>query len=103
MASGNPFDRLARNVKTGGAPAWVPRAPQLSMQLGTVTNVDPFNGVVAFQFADPSGVIVPGVRYVQPYSGGNSPQVGHNVWALHYGTDLMVLGQQIVQTNLVIP
>lgn len=103
MASGSPLDRLARSVRRGGVPAWVPRAPQLTMHLGTVNSVDLFNGWVDFQFADPSGLVVPAVRFMQAYSADNPPQVGHTVWALHFGTDLIVAGQHVVQTNIVTP
>lgn len=97
------FDRLARNMKNGGTPAWIPRAPQLSLHQGTVNGVDLFNGIVNFQFNDPSGLVLPGVRFLQSYSTNNPPAAGHVVWAAHFGTDLLVLGQHVVPANIVIP
>lgn len=102
MASGPALDRLARAVK-GNNPAWLPRAPQLTLHQGTVTGVDLGNGVVNFQFADPSGLIVPGVRFLQSYTATSVPEVGHVVWMSMYGTDPMVLGQHILPTNFVVP
>jgi len=75
----------------------------MTMHQGTVGAVDPFKGVVDFQFNDPSGLIIPGVRFLQAYSASNLPAEGHTVWAGHFGTDLVVLGQHIVPPNLVIP
>lgn len=103
MASGNSIDRLARSVKRNGQPAWLPRAPQMSLHQGTVNSVDLFNGIVGFQFNDPSGLVLPGVRFMQSYSATNLPAVGHVVWAQHFGTDLIVLGQHVVPANIVIP
>ncbi|HEY2088692.1 MAG TPA: hypothetical protein VGH54_22055 [Mycobacterium sp.] len=65
--------------------------------------VDLFNGIVSFQFNDPSGLVLPGVRFMQSYSATNHPAVGHVVWAQHFGTDLIVLGQHHVPNNIVIP
>lgn len=96
--------RAARNIKRGGSnQAWTPRVPQMSLHLGTLGDVDLFNGVVDFEFNDPSGLVVPGVRFLQSYSSLNPPSSGHAVWVAHTGTDLMVLGQQVIPTNIVIP
>lgn len=103
MASGSAIDRLARSVKNGGAPSWLPRPPQISLHQGTVNSVDLFNGIVGFQFNDPSGLVLPGVRFMQSYTPENPPAVGHVVWAQHFGTDLIVLGQHVVPANIVIP
>lgn len=105
MATGKPIDQLARMIKGGSSssPAWVPRVPQLSQHFVTVTGVDNYNGVVDVQFADPSGLIVPGVRVIQSYGAGNNPQVGHVVLAHAYGTDFMVMGQLVVPTSVVVP
>lgn len=105
MASGSSLDRLARAVKRSGTstPAWLPRAPQMSMHQGTLTRVDTFNGLVDFQLPDPSGLIVPAVRYMQPYTADNPPRIGDVVWAQHYGTDLLVLGQHMVLDGSVTP
>jgi hypothetical protein len=97
------IDRLARSVQRGGSSGWVPRAPQLTLHQGTVTDVDTFGGVVGFQINDPSGLVVPAVRYLQAYSATNPPTAGDIVWAHHYGTDLLVLGQHVVPPNIVIP
>jgi hypothetical protein len=98
MATGSSIDRLARAIKRSNTttPAWLPRNPQVSMHQGTVTRVDNFNGVVDFQFPDPSGLIVPAVRYIQPYTADDPPLEGDVVWAQHYGTDFIVMGRHIV-------
>lgn len=105
MATGSPLDRLARAVRgsTTNNPAWLPRAPRLTMHQGTITRVDTYNGLVDFQFPDPSGSILSAVRYIQPYTAGNPPQIGDVVWAHHYGTDFMVLGQHVSLNNFVVP
>ena len=96
--------RLARNIKRGGASTgWVQRAPTTSLHMGTVGTVDLFNGVVDFQYNDPSGNVQAGVRYVQPYGTDSPPTAGDTVWAIHTGTDLIVLGQHIVPTPVVTP
>lgn len=101
--SGSPLDRLARNIKRTNSTAWSPRAPQFSMHQGTVNAVDTFNGFVDFGLNDPSGLVVPSVRYLQSYSADNPPTVGDVVWAQHFGTDLLVLGQHLVPPNFVTP
>ena len=96
--------RLARNIKRGGASTgWVQRAPQQSLHMGTVNSVDLFNGIVDFAFNDPSGLVASGVRFMQAYGPDNPPAIGHTVWAQHTGTDLVILGQHIVPTSIVIP
>jgi hypothetical protein len=101
--SGSPLDRLARSVKRGDQPAWIPRAPTATMYQGFVDSVNSFKGVVDFQLNDPSGLVIPGVRFLQSYSATNLPQPGHVVWVQHSGTDLIVLGQHVVPTDIVIP
>lgn len=104
MTSNPHLQRLARNIKRGGdSTAHVPRVTSTQMYLGTVGSVDPFNGVLDFEFNDPSGLVLPGVRYLQAYSSLNLPAQGHSVWVQHFGTDIMVLGQQVNPTNIVIP
>jgi hypothetical protein len=103
MASGTALDRLARAVKSSGNPAWLPRVPQTSFHQGTVTGVDLGNGVLDFQFADPSGIVVPGVRFLQSYSPTYAPQEGHIVWMQMYGTDPMVIGQHVPSTGFLVP
>lgn len=103
MASGNSLGRLGRAIKSSGNPAWLPRTPQITMHQGTLSGVDLGNGVADFQFADPSGIIVPGVRFLQAYSATNLPAEGHTVWLQMYGTDPMIVGQHIVPTNFLIP
>jgi hypothetical protein len=71
--------------------------------MGTVNSVDLFNGIVDFEFNDPSGLVAPGVRFIQSYSPDTPPSVGDTVWTFHNGTDLLVMGQHVVPTNLVIP
>jgi hypothetical protein len=95
------IDRLARSVKRGDSPAWVPRPPQVSMYQGFVTRVDTFNGIVDFQMNDPSGLVLPGVRYLQPYLPTRLPNIGDVVWAQHFGTDVIILGQHIVPNSIV--
>lgn len=73
------------------------------MHMGTLAEVDINTNTAHFAFNDPSGLIVPGVRIVQAYSATNTPSVGDIVWAHHYGTDLMIVGQHMVPTNVVDP
>jgi hypothetical protein len=104
MATGSGTDRLARAIKRSNTstPAWLPRAPQLTLHQGTLTNVDPFNGVADFQFPDPSGIVLPAVRYIQPYSSVSPPTVGDVVWAHHYGTDFLIMGQHVTLSGSVL-
>src|ERR1700744_6485320 len=87
--------RAARAAKKAGTTnsARIPRGQQMSLHQGTLTRVDAFNGVADFQFPDPNGLIVPSVSFVQPYADLSQAQIGHVVWALHTGTDIMILGQ----------
>jgi hypothetical protein len=101
--SGNPLDRLARNIKRTSSTAWSPRSQQMAMHQGTVNAVDTFNGHADFMTNDPSGLVVPSVRYLQPYTSTNTPSVGDVVWAMHFGTDLLIIGQHIVPVSVVIP
>lgn len=105
MATGSSVERLARAVRRSNTndPAWLPRAPQLTMHQGTLTRVDTYNGLVDFQFPDPSGAVLPAVRYIQPYTTANLPQIGDVVWAQHYGADFLVMGQHIHFNNFVVP
>lgn len=96
MASSVSIDRLARHVRRSDSPAWLPRAPQVTLHQGVLDDVDPGRNVVNFAFNDPSGLILPGVRYLQAYSATNLPQAGDVVWAQHFGTDLMILGRHVV-------
>lgn len=103
MATGSATDRLARAIKRSNTstPAWLPRSPQLTLHQGTLTHVDSFNGVANFQFPDPSGVILPAVRYIQPYTPDNPPTIGDVVWAHHYGTDFLIMGQHVTLNGFV--
>lgn len=101
--SGSPLDRLARNIKRTNSTAWAPRPQQMTMHLGTVNAVDLFNGVADFLTNDPSGLVIPAVRYLQPYTADNVPSLGDVVWGMHFGTDMMIMGRHIVPANLVIP
>lgn len=96
---------LARRVSRGSNSSSIrlPRAQQISMHMGTLVEVDNNTNSVHFQFNDPSGLILPGVRVLQMYGGTNQPEAGHLVWAFHNGTDLMIAGQHQSPTNLVIP
>jgi hypothetical protein len=71
--------------------------------MGTIAASDINTNTAHFQFDDPSGLIVPGVRVIQAYGAGNQPAIGHTVWAFHNGTDLMILGQHVIPTNTIIP
>lgn len=95
--------RLARRVSRGGNSSSIrlPRTPQLTMHMGTLAAVDNNTNTAHFEFNDPSGLIVPGVRIVQAYTAANPPQAGDIVWAHHYGTDLMIVGQHMVPNNVV--
>jgi hypothetical protein len=75
----------------------------MSMHMGTVNTVDLFNGILDYSVNDPSGLVVPGVRYLQAYGPDNPPAQGHTVWVAHTGTDLVVMGQHVVPTSIVIP
>lgn len=101
--SGSPLDRLARNIKRTNSTAWSPRAPQMSIHQGTVNFVDTFNSLVDFGLNDPSGLVVPSVRYLQPYTSTNKPSVGDVAWAMHFGSDLLVIGQHVVPLATVTP
>ncbi len=101
--SGDPFARLARNIKGTSSTAWAPRQQKMSMHQGTVNRVDTFSGIVDFLTNDPSGLVIPTVRYIQPYTSTNSPTVGDVVWGLHFGADMFVLGQHIVPPNFITP
>lgn len=102
MASSVSIDRLARHVRRGDLPAWLPRAPQVTMHQGTLDSVDIGRGVAAFGFNDPSGLVVPSVRYLQAYSDTRPPEAGDVVWAQHFGTDLVILGRHVVPDATVI-
>lgn len=99
----DPLARLARNIKRTNASAWGPRPQTMTMHQGTVNAVDTFNSVADFQTNDPSGLVIPAVRYIQPYSATTTPSVGDVVWAMQFGTDMLIMGQHIVPTNIVIP
>lgn len=103
MATSDAIARAARAIKRSNTtnPAWIPRSPQMTMHQGTLTRVDPYNGVADFQFPDPNGLIVPSVNIVRPYTSPADAQVGHVVWAIHNGTDLMILGQHQVLSGTV--
>lgn len=93
--------RSARAMSRGNSASLrLPRAPQLTMHMGTLAEVDNNTNTAHFQFNDPSGLIIPGVRVVQAYTAANLPRVDDIVWAHHYGTDLMIVGQHMVPTNL---
>lgn len=100
----DPMARLARSIKQqGSSTAWAPRQQQISLHQGTVNAVDTFNSHVDFLTNDPSGLIIPAVRYIQPYTTTNPPTDGDIVWAMHFGTDMFIMGQHIVPPNIVIP
>lgn len=105
MATGSTVSMLARAIKRSNTstPAWLPRAPQLSLHQGTLSAVDVPAGSVDFLFPDPSGLVLPQVRFMQPYTDSNVPEVGHVVWGLHYGTDFMVIGQHVSAGGVLIP
>lgn len=102
MASSDSIARLARHVKRTDAPAWLPRAPRISLHQGVLADVDLGRNTVHFEFNDPSGLILPGVRYLQAYSDTHQPRVGDVVWAQHFGTDVLILGRHVVPTEAVI-
>lgn len=99
----DPFARLARNIKGTSSTAWAPRQQQLSFHQGTINAVNAFDGVADFLTNDPSGLVIPAVRYIQPYTATNTPSVGDVVWGLHFGTDMLIMGQHIVPPNIIIP
>lgn len=98
------IDRLARQMsRKDSLPAWMPRAPSLSLHMGTLAAVDNSTNTAHFQFNDPSGLILPGVRVLQAYSVSNLPAVGHTVWVQRNGTDVMIVGQHMIPTNTITP
>lgn len=102
MLSDQARDRLARAVRGRGDSPWTPRQPQLSMHQGVLSNVDLGRGVVDFEFPDPSGLVVPQVRYLQSYSDTNPPTAGDVVWAGHFGSDLVILGRHYIPTGTIV-
>lgn len=96
------ISRFARNAKGRGDSPWTPRQPQLSMHQGTLSAVDLGRGVVDFAFPDPSGILVPQVRYLTAYSDLNPPVEGDVVWAGHFGTDLVIFGRHHVPTGTIV-
>jgi hypothetical protein len=103
MATGSAVARAARAIKNANTTntAWMTRSGVLTVHMGTLTRVDPFNGVADFQFPDPSVPIVQSVSYIQPYSSTNSPSVGDVVIAHQFGNGFMIMGQHIVLNGLV--
>lgn len=97
--------RAARRTSRGNNSSSIrlPRTPQLSLHLGTIAAADTNTNTAHFQFNDPSGLVIPGVRVCQTYGGGFQPAAGHLAWAFHNGTDFMILGQHVIPTNLVAP
>src|SRR3954464_8584563 len=102
MLSEDVINRLARDIRGRGTPSWTPRQPQLSMHQGTLSNVDLGRGVVDFEFPDPGGLVVPQVRYLQPYSDLRPPAAGDVVWAGHFGTDLVIFGRHHIPTGTIV-
>lgn len=94
-------DRLARHVRRPDTPSRVPRAPRVTLHQGVLAGVDVGRGVVNFAFNDPSGLILPGVRYLQAYSADRPPEAGDVVWAQHFGTDLVILGRHVVPDSVI--
>jgi hypothetical protein len=102
VQSNSAIDRLARHMRGGSSPAWTPRQPQMSMHQGTLSNVDLGRGVVDFEFPDQGGLVVPQVRYLQPYTDLNPPTAGDVVWAGHFGADLIVFGRHYIPTGTIV-
>lgn len=105
MATGSTVSMFARGIKRSNTstPAWLPRAPQLTLHQGTLSGVDIRNGSVDFAFPDPAGLVLPQVRFMQPYTDTSPPETGHVVWGLHFGTDFMVIGQHVSAGGVIIP
>lgn len=99
----DPLARLARNIKRTNSTAWAPRQQNITLHQGTINAVDTYNGVADFLLNDPSGLVVPSVRYIQPYSTDNPPSLNDVAWAMHFGTDILIMGQHIVPPNIVSP
>lgn len=102
--SGSAVDIFARAIAGSGttSSAWTNRAQQVSFHQGTLTRVDPFNGIVDFQLPDPSAPVVPAVKYIQTYSAINLPSIGDVVHIVHTGTDVVVLGQHLSLNGFVL-
>lgn len=93
--------RLARRVSRGSNSSSIrlPRAPQLTMHMGTLAEVDINTNTAHFAFNDPSGLIMPGVPYLQHYSDFHLPEAGDLVLAHQYGTDFFIVAQHLVPNN----
>jgi hypothetical protein len=102
VASNSAIDRFARAARGRGDVSWTPRQPQLSMHQGTLSAVDLGRGVVDFAFPDPNGLIVPSVRFLQPYTDTNPPVAGDVVWAGHFGSDLVIFGRHHIPTGTIV-
>lgn len=96
------IDRFARAARGRGDTPWTPRQPQLTMHQGTLSGVDLGRGVVDFELPDGSGLVVPQVRYLTPYSAANPPVEGDVVWAGHFGSDLIVFGRHHIPTGTIV-
>lgn len=98
------INRLARQMaRSDSLPAWMPRAPQLSVHMGTLAAIDNTTNTAHFQFNDPSGLVLPGVRVLHTYSAANPPSVGDVVCAHHNGADFTIVGRYVVPTSTVTP
>ena len=96
------IDDLARQLARGDSSVRVPRSPQVTWHQGTLTAVDASTNTAHYQH-NGSGLIIPGVRYLQSYTPDNPPSVGDIVWMQLHGTDPLIVGRHVVPNNLVIP
>jgi hypothetical protein len=102
--TGRAADMLARAIKKSNNTntAWVPRPQQVSFHQATLTRVDTFNGIADCQMPDPSGLILPAVKYMVPYTSSNLPSIGDVVHMIHTGTDVLIMGQHISLNGFVV-
>lgn len=99
-------NRLARVARRGDEPASNPRPPQMSLHKGWVRGVDIGRNVAGFEFNEPedlhpSGLVVPGVGFMQAYTADNPPQDGEVAWLQQWGNTVMLLGRHVVPDSTV--
>lgn len=96
------LDDLARQLARSDSSVRVPRSPSISWHQGTLTAIDPSTNTADYQH-NGSGIIIPGVRYLQSYTPNNPPSIGDIVWMQQHGSDVLIIGRHVVPNSLVIP
>lgn len=91
------IDDVARRISRNTSSVRVPRAPQTSWHLGTVSSVD--NNTNTAVFVHATGVPIAGVPVLLPYT----PTAGDVVLLQMHGTSPIIVGRNFVPTNTVSP